>query len=84
MSYDHLDKYGPKSDTALARENVEKQNNAVEPSVNCVTFPQSRTPSIRLSHKADIPRNLSTARSTYSARQEDPSQQVETTPGETV
>lgn len=81
MSYKHNEIYGPKSDTARAREHTEKGDIAVEPSVNSVNFAGSRSQSTRRSRQADMSRQTSKARST---RKAEPNQEIPTTAEETV
>jgi len=85
MSYKHNETYGPKSDTALARDNAEKQANGIEPSVtpsvHSVNFARSRSQSTRRSRQAGMSRQTSTARST---RQVEPTLGMEATAEETV
>ena len=81
MSYKHNETYGPKSDTALAREHTEKGDVAVEPSVNSVNFARSRSQSTRRSRQAELSRQTSKARST---RQAEPNREVPITAEETV
>lgn len=69
MSYKHNERYGPFSDTALARKNAEKENVAVDPSVNSVTFSRSRSQSTRRSRQAGASRHSSAAPRTGTSRQ---------------
>jgi hypothetical protein len=80
MSYRHNERYGPKSDTALAREQAEKGDVAVEPSVNSVNFARSRSQSTRRSRQAEMSRQTSKARST---RQAEPHHDMPATAEET-
>lgn len=81
MSYKHNETYGPKSDTALVREQAEKADGSVDPSVNSVNFVRSRSHSTRRSRQAEVSRQTSKARST---RQADPTREMPTTAEETV
>jgi hypothetical protein len=69
MSYKHNEKFGPFSDTALARKNAEKEQVAVDPSVNSVTFSRSRSQSTRRARQAELSRQSSAARRAETSRQ---------------
>lgn len=81
MSYKHNERYGPKSDTALARDNAEKQDATVDPSVSSVNFARSRSQSTRRSRQAEMSRQTSAARSPKAT---EPARDMSTTAEETV